>query len=94
MSPQSRLPYRGEPADIWSSGIILIFMLVGTSHKDRNYQLWLFGRYRNHPWKNIQNAIFDLLREMLIYDPEQRAIIKDITNHQRMSKSYEEGNII
>ncbi|CAF4790412.1 unnamed protein product, partial [Rotaria sp. Silwood2] len=49
MSPQSRLPYRGEPADIWSSAIILIFMLVGNlpwteaPHKDRNYQLWLFG---------------------------------------------------
>ncbi|CAF3391285.1 unnamed protein product, partial [Rotaria sp. Silwood2] len=59
MSPQSRLPYRGEPADIWSSAIILIFMLVGNlpwteaPHKDRNYQLWLFGRYSNHPWKNI-----------------------------------------
>ncbi|CAF4636706.1 unnamed protein product, partial [Rotaria sp. Silwood2] len=98
MSPQvySRLPYRGEPADIWSSAIILILMPVGNlpwteaSHKDRNYQLWLHGRYNNHPWKNIQNTIFDLLRQMLIYDPEQRATIKDIKNHQWMSKSYEE----
>ncbi|CAF3636708.1 unnamed protein product [Rotaria sp. Silwood1] len=102
MSPQvySRLPYRGEPADIWSSAIILIFMLVGNlpwteaSHKDRNCQLWFHGRYNNHSWKNIQNTIFDLLRQMLIYDPEQRATIKDIKNHQWMSKSYEKGNII
>ncbi|CAF4899678.1 unnamed protein product [Rotaria sp. Silwood1] len=83
MSPQvySRLPYRGEPADIWSSAIILIFMLVGNlpwteaSHKDRNCQLWFHGRYNNHSWKNIQNTIFDLLRQLLIYDPEQRATI-------------------
>ncbi|CAF5068962.1 unnamed protein product, partial [Rotaria sp. Silwood1] len=70
ISPEvySRLPYRDEPADIWSSAIIQIFMLTGNlpwsepSDKDRSYQLWFYGRYDNDPWKKIQKMIFDLLR--------------------------------
>ncbi|CAF1500922.1 unnamed protein product [Adineta ricciae] len=90
----AKTPYRGEPVDVWSSGIILTAMLTGElpwdqpSYQNPEYKRWLDRDYYHNPWKKIDNMILNLLRRILIHDPAQRARVPDIQSHKWMLKVY------
>ncbi|CAF1999859.1 unnamed protein product [Rotaria magnacalcarata] len=90
----SKTPYRGEPVDVWSCGIILTAMLTGElpwdqpSYQNPEYKRWLDRDYYHNPWKKIDNMILNLLRRILVHDPAQRARVIDIQSHKWMSKIY------
>jgi len=78
--------YRGDRADIWSSGIILYAMLTGTlpfdsqndNHKDV-IQLVLTGKYIFPEELSVHAK--DLIWRMLQYDPRQRIPMKKMWEH-------------
>ncbi|CAF4702906.1 unnamed protein product [Rotaria sp. Silwood1] len=90
----AKTPYRGEPVDVWSCGIILTAMLTGElpwdqpSYQNPEYKRWLDRDYYHNPWKKIDNMILNLLRRILIHDPGQRAKVNDIQSHRWISKVY------
>ena len=78
--------YRGDRADIWSSGIILYAMLTGTlpfdSQNDNHtdvIQLVLTGKYTLPEDLSIEAK--DLIWRMLQYDPRQRIPMKKMWEH-------------
>ncbi|CAF3904471.1 unnamed protein product [Rotaria magnacalcarata] len=61
----AKTPYRGEPVDVWSCGIILTAMLTGElpwdqpSYQNPEYKRWLDCDYYHNPWKKIENMILN-----------------------------------
>ena len=77
--------YRGDRADIWSSGIILYAMLTGTlpfdcdgDHRDV-IKLVLAGQYSFPEGLSVHAK--DLIWRMLQYDPRQRIPMKKMWEH-------------
>ena len=76
--------YRGLPADIWSSGIILYLMLTGRLPfneltNKKLYSKILNGKYRIP--KNLSEEAKDLIRKILEINPKKRIKIKEIKEH-------------
>ena len=76
--------YRGLPADIWSSGIILYLMLTGRLPfneltNKKLYSKILNGKYRIP--KNLSEEAKDLIRKILEVNPKKRIKIKEIKEH-------------
>ena len=76
--------YKGLAADIWSSGIILFFMLSGylpfnELTNKKLYNKILNGKY-NIP-KDISNEAKDLIKKILEINPKKRIKINEIKEH-------------
>ncbi|GAA5834744.1 hypothetical protein JCM11251_003651 [Rhodosporidiobolus azoricus] len=78
------LNYHGSSSDIWSCGIILFALLNGNlpfDHADIRTLLSLVkkGQFRMPP--ELPADAQDLIRRMLIVDPERRITMEDIRRH-------------
>ncbi|XKL62243.1 hypothetical protein PGB90_002076 [Kerria lacca] len=77
-----------KPGDIWSCGIILHLLLAGSvpfaGSGERLQRNICKGRLKmNTPlWENISEAAKDLLKRMLIVDPNKRITVQEILNHR------------
>ncbi|XP_076036809.1 serine/threonine-protein kinase Chk1-like [Oratosquilla oratoria] len=79
--------YRGEPADVWSCGIILFRFLTGqkpwedAQTEDFNFAIWSSSpskmRLRS-PWRSLSKNAFGLVKEMLARKRKYRATLSDI----------------
>ena len=76
--------YNGFKIDIWSTGIILYAMLCGyLPFEDKDNDI-LFQKILkcNVEFPNyVSNSAKDLIKKILVVDPDQRISIKDIKNH-------------
>ncbi|XP_065211288.1 peripheral plasma membrane protein CASK isoform X4 [Planococcus citri] len=78
----------GKPGDIWSCGIILHLLLAGSvpfaGSGERLQRNICRGRLKtNTPfWECISEAAKDLLKRMLIVDPNKRITVQEILNHR------------
>ncbi|CAF4373072.1 unnamed protein product, partial [Didymodactylos carnosus] len=94
----AKIPYRGEPVDIWSCGIILSAMLTGElpwdqpSPQNPEYLRWASGDYFSNPWRKIDNLVLALLRRILQHDPQKRAVVREIKAHPWFVKAFTQGD--
>ncbi|XP_044727515.1 serine/threonine-protein kinase grp isoform X2 [Chrysoperla carnea] len=88
-------PYRAQPVDIWSCGIILVAMLTGELpwdkpaldcpeyHKFREEQFPSFS-----PWNKIGNMALSLIYSILKAEPEKRATLDQIHKNRWMCHTF------
>ncbi|KAN0060742.1 Chk1 protein kinase [Thecaphora frezii] len=82
-------PYKGEPVDVWSSGVVLFALLVGSTPWDEptsrspEYSAFISGHlFRYDPWTRIPPDALSLLKKMLNPRPEKRASFEQIKRHR------------
>jgi serine/threonine-protein kinase HSL1, negative regulator of Swe1 kinase len=76
--------YEGKLSDVWSCGIILHALLVGSlpfNHKDVPILLQKIKKAEFEMPEDICDEAKDLLRRMLEKDPRQRIVIAEIIQH-------------
>ncbi|XP_076040324.1 serine/threonine-protein kinase grp isoform X2 [Oratosquilla oratoria] len=90
-------PYRAEPSDIWSCGVILVALLAGelpwdeptftcpefTAWKEKSSSL-----FSNTPWSKIENLALSLLRKVLNPNPGYRASASVVKQQQWYTKNF------
>ena len=77
-------PYNGITTDIWSCGIVLYCMLVGALPFDDEDIHILYQQIREGKFylpSTLSNEGIDLLKRLLIVDPEKRISISEIKKH-------------
>ncbi|KAI1720754.1 protein kinase domain-containing protein [Ditylenchus destructor] len=92
--------YRGVPVDIWSSGVVLVAMLVGElpwespERSTIRFKCWVENKALNRkPWKRIPNSPLSLLKGMLDPDPKNRFTISRILNHPWFEEESEDSAV-
>ncbi|GAA6047066.1 hypothetical protein JCM3770_004179 [Rhodotorula araucariae] len=76
--------YHGASSDIWSCGVILYALLTGVlpfDHSDIRTLLQLVKRGEYHMPPDLPTDAQDLLRRMLVVDPEKRIKMEEIRVH-------------
>ncbi|KAK7479422.1 hypothetical protein BaRGS_00029339 [Batillaria attramentaria] len=87
-------PYKAEPADIWSCGIVLVAMLGGELPWDApvlsciQYCEWRECHITNKPWSKIDNLALCLIRRVLADKPDKRYTIEAIRKNQWFKKDF------
>ncbi|GJN88930.1 hypothetical protein Rhopal_001901-T1 [Rhodotorula paludigena] len=76
--------YHGSSSDIWSCGIILYALMTGVlpfDHSDIRTLLSLVKRGEYYMPPELPSDAQDLIRRMLVVDPEKRIKMEDIRRH-------------
>lgn len=92
--PKQNRPQYGTKCDIWSAGVITYILLGGYPPFFDQNQKKLFakiraGRFEFHAryWSHVSADSKDLIRQMLVVDPNQRASAAELLQHPWLSES-------
>jgi 5'-AMP-activated protein kinase catalytic alpha subunit len=83
--------YHGAQVDVWSCGVILFAMLCGylpfeDSNTSNLYKKIMTGDFKVPNWVSVEAS--DILRKILVTDPEKRYTIEKIRNHPWFTKHF------
>ncbi|XP_057670877.1 serine/threonine-protein kinase grp [Diorhabda carinulata] len=88
-------PYRAQPADIWSCGIVFVAMLTGelpwgdTTDENSDFSKWKTEDYiLDTPWSKLSNTALNLARNILNIDSKKRFNLKQINDHLWMKFNF------
>ncbi|CAH1962025.1 unnamed protein product [Acanthoscelides obtectus] len=93
-------PYKAQPADLWSCGIVLVAMLTGelpwSEPTESNEE---FIKWKKHvylcetPWSKLGNTALSLVKQMLNIDPKKRLTLDQVLKHpwMRLVFEYDDG---
>uniref|UniRef100_A0A0B6ZHE1 non-specific serine/threonine protein kinase n=1 Tax=Arion vulgaris TaxID=1028688 RepID=A0A0B6ZHE1_9EUPU len=87
-------PYKAEPADVWSCGIILVTLLAGELPwdapvpRDKMYRAWKECGITYSPWNKINTLALSLCRAVLVESPQRRYTLPQIKKHQFYNKAF------
>jgi len=90
-------PYKGEPADVWSCGIILVALLAGELPWDSplpaivEYQNWKEGKM-SCLWKKMDLITFALIKRILCPYPSKRVTVAEVLRHPFLSRKLVGGS--
>ena len=89
--------YRPNPVDIWSSGIVLFAMICGflpfeDENNDALYRKICIGKFTIPD--HVSSDCRDLLKRILVTDPNRRITIKQIKNHPWFKLYTVNGEVI
>uniref|UniRef100_T1IL17 non-specific serine/threonine protein kinase n=1 Tax=Strigamia maritima TaxID=126957 RepID=T1IL17_STRMM len=85
--------YLGEPADIWSCGVILVVLLSGelpwnvASTDNKEYADWNNFIITKSPWNKISTLDLSFLRKILNPDYAQRIKLKEMRSHRWVTEN-------
>ena len=77
-------PYQGITTDIWSSGIVLYSMLVGSLPFDEQELQKLYEQIKIGKFylpSTLSLEAIDFMKKILVVDPKKRMGLKEIKNH-------------
>lgn len=79
--------YRAGPAEIWTLGVLLSYLLTGTSPFPTEADA-IKGRIRLKAAaeKRLSSNVLGLMRVCLEPDPDRRATIEEVRNHRWLTK--------
>lgn len=87
-------PYKAEPADLWSCGIVLLTMLAGELPWDQpslqcqEFVDWGTGMtYATmKPWSKLEPTSLSMLRKLLSPEPEKRPLLLELLAHRWLAR--------
>ncbi|EEB06637.1 CAMK/CAMKL/CHK1 protein kinase Chk1 [Schizosaccharomyces japonicus yFS275] len=88
-APEILGQYDGAKVDVWSCGIILFALLLGTTPWDAAYdnsEEYVFFRDCNerpsyHPWNQLSPGAYSLIMGMLRHNPQKRYSVQRVLQH-------------
>jgi len=86
------IKYTGPQVDVWSTGVVLYLMVTGR-YPFENVAEVLASNYRN-PDDKISPECQELIRSMLVVEPEKRATLAQVTQHPWYTKDMDNGSQI
>nr|CAH7748437.1 unnamed protein product [Callosobruchus chinensis] len=91
-----REPYKAQPADLWSCGVVLVAMLTGElpwsepTDSNEEFVKWKTDVYLcETPWSKLGNTALSLVKQMLNVDPKKRLTLDQILKHPWMKLIFE-----
>lgn len=91
-------PYRAQPADLWSCGIVFVAMLTGElpwsqpSDRVEEFLKWKKDVYISEtPWSKLGNTALSLARQILNVEPKSRLKLEQIEKHPWMKFDFSPG---
>ncbi|XP_022905274.1 serine/threonine-protein kinase grp-like [Onthophagus taurus] len=89
-------PYKAEPADLWSCGIVLIAMLSGElpwdEPSDKSIDYVTFRKESGlliSPWSKLSTISLSLIRKILAHNPRDRPTINQVLQHPFLTSNYD-----
>jgi len=92
MAPEilTKLPYSGQPSDIWALGVLLFVLLTGyfpfTGHNDEE----LFSRISTNNFtfpKSLKLSEREIINKMLVLNPDKRLTAQEILESKWINRS-------
>lgn len=91
-------PYRAQPADLWSCGIVFVAMLTGElpwavpCEQNDEFIRWKKDVYVSEtPWSKLGNTALSLARQILNVEPKNRLKLEQIEQHPWMRFNFHSG---
>uniref|UniRef100_A0A6P7FFP4 non-specific serine/threonine protein kinase n=1 Tax=Diabrotica virgifera virgifera TaxID=50390 RepID=A0A6P7FFP4_DIAVI len=102
MAPEVLMrPYRAQPADIWSCGIVFVALLTGelpwgsTCNDNPEFLMWKTNNYiLTTPWSKLGNTALSLAKQILHVESKKRFTLQQVLNHHWMQFNFSNGSSI
>ena len=94
------LPYNAQPAELWSSGVVLFTLLFGQlpwdepTNRDANFGIWVKGNYtQSHIWGSLSNDVLSIFQGILSIDPNSRLKLEEIKQLSWFKNNFASSSI-